>query len=157
MALFAFSNGFAGTQQANTTTYKTQVSITAATGATTLRRGWVYDVTFGTDGTPADNTVTYKIDRQTTVGTQTSITPAPLDTSDAAALLVCGGNTTVEPTITASTILLEVATNQRATYRWVAVPGSELVVPATNVAGLGARSKSPAYTGTTLVSWQFRE
>jgi hypothetical protein len=157
MARYSVSNGSSGTPQANTTTYKTQISLTAATGATTLRRGWVYDLNVGADGTPADNAMVYKVDRQTTVGTATTITAAPLDAADAAALLVSSANHTAEPTVTASTQLLEVAVNQRASYRWVAAPGSELIVPATNVAGLGLRSKSPAYTGTVTAQWQFYE
>lgn len=157
MAKYAQSNGAAGTQQANTTTYKTQWDLTAATGATTLRKAWIYDVTFGADGTPADNQVTYKIDRQTSTGTRTAAVPAPIDSSDAAALITAGVNTTIEPTVTAATQLLEIGTNERATYRWVAAPGSELVVPATNVAGLGGRSKSSAYTGTVITSFLFYE
>lgn len=157
MAKYALSNGSAGTQQAMTTTYKTLWDLTAATGATTLRKAWIYDVTFGTDGTPADNSVSYVINRQTTAGTRTSATPAPLDAGDAAALITAGVNTTIEPTITAATQLLEIATNQRATYRWVAAPGGELVVPATNTTGLGGRAKSPAYTGTALSVVHFWE
>jgi len=152
MSRYAVSNGNAGTQQANTTTYKTQIGLTAATGATTLRKAWIYDVMFGADGTPADNAMSYKLDRQTTVGTATSATPAPLDAGDAAALITCNVNHTAEPTVTAATQLIEVGVNQRASYRWVAAPGGELVVPATNTAGIGLRSKSPAYTGTVLCS-----
>src|SRR5262245_16013417 len=103
MAKYALSNGSAGTQQANTTTYKTQWDLTAATGATTLRRAWIYDVVFGADGTPADNEVSYVINRQTTTGTRTSATPAPIDAADAAALITAGVNTTIEPTITSAT------------------------------------------------------
>lgn len=157
MAKYAMSNGTGGTQQALTTTYKTLWDLTAATGATTLRKAWIYDVTFGCDGTPADNAVTHKIDRQTSTGTRTAAVPAPIDPSDAAALITAGVNTTIEPAVTGATQLLEIATNERATYRWVAAPGSELVVPATNVAGLGGRSKSPAYTGTAMSSLLFFE
>ena len=152
MAKYGMSNGNAGSAQNLTTTYKTLWDLTAATGATTLRKAWVYDVTFGTDGTPADNTVTYKIDRQTSTGTRSAATPAPLDSADAAALITAGVNTTIEPTVTSATQLLEIATNQRATYRWVAAPGGELVVPATNVAGLGGRAKSPAYASTAVAT-----
>jgi len=157
MAKYAVSNGTGGTPQAMTTTYKTIWDLTAATGATTLRKAFVYDMTFGADGTPADNAITWKVDRQTTTGTRTAATPAPLDAGDAAALITAGVNTTIEPTVTASTQLLEIAANQRATYRWVAAPGSELVVPATNVTGIGGRAKSPAYTGTVVGSVLFYE
>lgn len=157
MAKYAVGTGTAGTQQNMTTTYKTLASLTAATGATTLRRAWVYDLMFGADGTPADNVVTYKADRQTSVGTGTSATPAPLDAGDAAALIVGTANHTVEPIITAATQLIEIAVNQRASYRWVAAPGGELVVPATNVAGIGVRAKSPAYTSTCTAIAHFWE
>lgn len=155
MSRYALSNGNAGTPQAMTTTYKTLLSLTAATGATTLRRAWIYDILFGTDGTPADNVMSWKADRQSTVGTATSAVPAPLDAADAAALITANVNNTVEPTVTAATQLLEVGVNQRASYRWVAAPGGELVVPAVNVTGIGFRAKSPAYTGTALAtaSW----
>lgn len=156
MAKYAVTSG-AGTSQVNTTTYKTQADITAATGATTLRRAWVYDVMFGADGTPADNVLVYKIDRQTSTGTRTAIVPPPLDFGDAAALIVVGVATTIEPIVTATTQLIEIGVNQRASYRWVAAPGGELIVPATNVAGLGFRSKSPAYTGTVTVAINFWE
>lgn len=145
---YALSSASAGTQQANTTTYKTQMSLTAATGATTLRRAAIYDVMFGADGTPADNAMVFKLDRQTSLGTGTAATPAPLDGGDAAALITGNCNSTIEPTVTANTQLVEIPVNQRASYRWVAAPGGELIVPATNVAGIGLRSKSPAYTGT---------
>lgn len=157
MAKYGMTNLNGGTQQNLSTSYKTLWDLTAATGATTLRKAWIYDLTFGTDGTPADNTVTYKVDRQTTTGTRTAATPAPLDAGDAAALITAGVNTTIEGTITSATQLLEIATNQRATYRWVASPGGELVVPATNTTGLGGRAKSPAYTSTTVATVHFYE
>lgn len=157
MARYVVGTGTGGTQQNLTTTYKTLASLTAATGATTLRKAWIYDVMFGTDGTPADNTVTYKLDRQTSVGTGTTAVPAPIDSSDAAALIVATTNVTIEPTVTAATQLVEMAMNQRASYRWVAAPGGELVVPATNVAGIGARAKSPAYTSTAVCAIHFWE
>lgn len=157
MARYNLTNTMAGTQQAMTTTYKTLLSLTAATGATTLRRAWIYDVMIGADGTPADNAVSACVDRQTTVGTGSAATAAPLDGGDAAALITETTNNTIEPTITANTKLIEVTFNQRASYRWCAAPGSELVVPATDVAGLGLRAKSPAYTGTMLGSCQFWE
>lgn len=156
MSRYSLSNT-QGTPSSLTTTYKTQWDITAATGATTLRRGWVYDLMFGADGTPADNQVTYKVDRQTTTGTRTAATAAPLDAADAAGLLTCGVVTTIEPTVTAATQLVEISMNQRASYRWVAAPGGELVVPATNVAGVGGRAKSAAYTGTCTALVHFWE
>lgn len=157
MARYSFSNLHAGTQQNLSSSYKTLLSLTAATGATTLRRGWIYDIMVGADGTPADNSITYKVDRQTDVGTGTAGVGSPLDVGDAAGLLVETANNTIEPTVTAATQMFELAVNQRASYRWVAAPGGEVIVPATNTAGLGVRAKSSAYTSTTTATVHYWE
>lgn len=154
---YAGTNETFGTPQNMTTTYKTLFSLTAATGATTLRRGKIYDVLIGANGTPANNAMTFKLDRQTTVGTGTAALPTPLDPGDAAALLTGTANNTIEPTVTANTQLLVIGINQQASYRWVAAPDSELIVPATNVAGIGVRALSPAYTSTVMTTVQYLE
>ena len=157
MAKYALSSASAGTPQAMTTTYKTLAALTAATGATTLRRAYIYDVMFGADGTPADNVLTYKVDRQTTVGTGTAAAGALIDPNDAAGLITETVNHTIEPAVTAATQLIELPTNQRASYRWVAAPGGELIVPNVDVNGIGARAKSPAYTGTAVCTIHYYE
>lgn len=150
MAKYALANNgtVISTQQNLTTTYKTLVQLTSATGATTLRRAWIYDIMVGTDGTPADNAVNWIVNRNTSVGTATTLQPVPLDAADAAALITGRINHTIEPIITDSNGLVQLGVNQRASYRWVAYPGGELVVPATDVNGIGVRAKSPAYTST---------
>jgi hypothetical protein len=149
------------TQQNLSTAYKTITQIHATTGATTLRRGWIYDVMVGADGTPADNVINWVVNRNTTAGTATSHAPTPLEgpspTGDAAALLTGLVNHTIEPTVTDVTGLIQVAVNQRASYRWVAAPGGELVVPAVNVNGIGVRAKSPAYASTATASMSYWE
>jgi len=144
-------------QQNLTTTFKTLLSITAATGATTLRRAWLYDIMVGTDGTPADNAVNWIVNRQSTVGTATSHTAAQQDAADAAPLMTTNVNHTIEPTVTDQTGLVQLGVNQRASYRWVAYPGGELIVPATNTTGIGVRAKSPAYTSTATACVHFWE
>jgi hypothetical protein len=145
MAKYATSNELAGTKQVLTTTYKTQLALTAATA--TLTRAMIYDIMIGVPGTPADNYVEWDISRQTAAGTSTALTPNPLDGSIRAAGTVGSGNFTAEGTITATSSVFYIAVNQRASYRWVCAPGSELVIPATNLAGLALRAKSAAYTG----------
>ena len=118
-------------------------------GATaTPRRIKVYEMTFGCSGAPADNIFQWQAQRFTAAGTTTAVTPQPLDPADAAALSAGGSNATVEPTYTANQILLTVALNQRATFRWVAPPGGELVTPATNANGLGVTN--PVATALTV-------
>lgn len=149
MARYAVSNFVNGADQRQnlTTTFKTQIAVTAATGATTLRKAWIYDIMMGCDQTPADNAIGWCVDRQTSLGTGTTQVAPPLDAGDAAALITCTVGYTIEPIVTATTKLMEIGINQRAGYRWVAAPGGEFVVPATNVTGLGVRALSPAYAG----------
>jgi hypothetical protein len=155
MAKYAIGNDLGGSQQAVSGSYKTLVSMFA--GATT-RRGKMYDILIGTNGTPADNYMEWDVSRMTADGTGTSITPNALDPADAAALGTSKANYTAEPTVTANSSLFYVGVNQRASYRWVAAPGSELVYPATANNGLVLRTRSGGYTGTatgkTLVEEQ---
>ena len=142
MAKYAVSNFVNGADQRQnlTTTFKTQIAVTSATGATTLRKAWIYDFSVGCDQTPADNAIGWCVDRQSSLGTGTTQIAPPLDSTDAAALITCTVGYTIEPIVTATTKLWEMGINQRAGYRWVAYPGGEFVVPATNVNGLGMRA-----------------
>lgn len=152
MAKFSGNNS-AGTHQAITSTYKTLIQVTAQT--TSLKRGKLYDITFGTLGTPADQSYEWDVSRCTTLGTGgTTPVAAPLDPADAAAFTVVTVDVTAEPTITAATSQLYIAANQRASYRWVAAPGSELVWPATNLNGFALRTRSVS-GGTATASGQF--
>jgi hypothetical protein len=162
MANYTATNGStasAGTQQSITTTY---VSPCLSVGAPTTapHRGKIYDLLIGTNGTPADNAVEWDISRITTVSTAvaagTLITPQPLDPADGAATTVVTVNSTGSPTISIQNIFY-VGVNQRASYRWVAAPGSELVWPATSSNGFALRARSPGYTGTVTGNWMFQE
>lgn len=119
----------------------------------TQRRHRTLDIVVGVDGTPGDTAVRYAFQRCTALGTSTGVTPQALDPADVAALAVAGQNHTVEPTYTASAILLELVFNQRSTVRWFAAPGEELVCPATASNGIGIQTPvAPALSGwATLV------
>lgn len=112
-------------------------TILGVDAGTTARRGKVYDLVLGSDATPADNAAEYVLQRYTVDGTSTAVTPQALDPADAAALAEAGEAHSVEPTYTANAIMLQWAQNQRATYRWVAAPGGELVTTATAANGIG--------------------
>jgi hypothetical protein len=144
-----------GTQSTVSGSYKSVLSIAATTGS--LRRGKVFDLLIGTNGTPADNYLQWDISRMTAVGTATSVTPQALDPADTAALGTAANNYTAEPTITANSSLLNVGVNQRASYRWVAAPGSELVFPATANNGLALRTLSGGYTGSATGDYMYEE
>ena len=135
--------------------YKTVLDVFATSGA--LRRGKVFDVLIGTNGTPADNFLQWDISRMTADGTGTAVTPNPLDPADVAALATAKSNYSAEPTITASSSLFNVGVNQRASYRWVAAPGSELLFPATAGNGLALRALSGGYTGSATGDFMYEE
>lgn len=128
-------------------------SITA--DATRPRRFRLYDVLVGSEGSPADNAFLYVFQRVTAAGTSTGVTPRNLDPASATTELDAGQNHTVEPTYTASTELLFIPVNQRATMRWVAAPGAELVFPATASNGVGVQtptSSAVVITSTCYVN-----
>ena len=127
-----------------------------AVSTTQARRGKIYDLVFGSEATPADAALLWQVARYTAKGTSTAVTPKPLDFADAAFLGEAGENCTVEPTYTAGEIMLSVAVNQRATWRWVAAQGGELVYPATTANGFGIKTPTistgtPAITATVHV------
>lgn len=112
-------------------------STTAATAgiikleATAATRGFLYewDIFSAAAAAPVDQNYEVRLKRQTTAGTWTAATPAPLDTADAAA--VCVGGVASTAAGTASTVIANFGFNARAGFRWVAIPDSEIVVPAT--------------------------
>ena len=146
--------------------YATQLNRTASTtaslgtfgaDATRPRRGKWYDAIIGSEAAPADNAFLYLFQRCTALGTSTAVTPQPLDPADAATEADAGENHTVEPTYTANAVLLALPLNQRATFRWVAPAGGELVYPATASNGLGVQTPTAsavAITSTIYVEEQ---
>jgi len=158
MANYTATNGStasAGTQQATASAYTGAIlGVNAPTSGP--RRGKIYDLLIGTNGTPADNYMEWDISRVTTSSTATIITPQALDPADAAATSVVTVNSSTHGTVSIQNILY-VGVNQRASYRWVAAPGSELVWPATSSNGFQLRQRSGGYTGTATGAWMFQE
>lgn len=113
---------------------------TVTADATRPKRMKLYDAIIGAQGTVGDNPFLYTFQRCTAAGTSTAVVPQPLDPADAATEQDAGENHTIEPTYTAAAILLNIALNQRATFRWVSAPGSELVTPATASNGIGIQT-----------------
>jgi len=125
--------------------YQRTASTTLSVGAlvadaTRPRRGKVYDLILGSEAAAADNPFLYTLQRCTTLGTATTVVPQPLDPADAATEADAAENHTVEPTYTAAAILLNIALNQRATFRWQQDPAYGLVYPATAANGFGLQS-----------------
>jgi hypothetical protein len=151
MANFAITNGSTsggGTQQPTATAYVG--AILGMTAATSPHRIKIYDVLIGTNGTPADNFVEWDISRVTTSSSAagTILAATVLDSADSAVSTICTVNSSAFGTITTGSNVFYIGVNQRASYRWVAAPGSELVSPATSSNGFQLRCRSAAYGGT---------
>lgn len=119
-----------------TNTASTTVPMFTITGAATFRAR-LYDFVSGSDATPADVAGKFSFRRISSNGTtSTTVTPNALDPGDPASLATYTTAWSVNPTITASSDMLQIAHNARATVRWVAIPDGEIVIPATSGAGL---------------------
>lgn len=181
MANFTVSNstamGAGNVQQSVATTYKSLI-VAGNSSATTsnvfntggYRRGKLYDILIGTNGTPADNFMEFDVALITLGTTASGIVSTlisslsstfandPADVSIVAALQI---NSTAEVGINALTERWYVGINQRASYRWVAAPGSELLYPANSSAtgsnGLALRVRSGAYTNTATGTVMIQE
>jgi hypothetical protein len=125
---------------------------TITADATRPRRGMLYDLMIGSEATPADNPFLWQVQRCTTAGTSTGVTPTALDPADAATESDAGENHTITPTLTAGAILLSIPLNQRATFRWVAQPGCELIYPATASNGLAIETPTSSAVAVTAVA-----
>lgn len=136
----------------------TNLTIVTMISAATIRPR-LYDILIGCAATPADQATKFSLLRCTAAGTAgSSFTPIALDPNDPAALATCGqGVFSVEPTYTANSNLLVLDVNQRATVRWVAAPGGELMAPATASNGIGLRSLSGTGTATHEGSFHWEE
>lgn len=115
--------------------------------AASPRRARIYDWTIGCGASPADNAFIHIAQRCTTAPTGSAKTPNALDPADTlASTIVTDDTITVDGTLTAAAFLARKALNQRATFRWVAAPYGELLIPATAnngiMLGLSAASTS---------------
>ncbi len=123
--------------KANKGTASVQTILLLVAAAASPRRAKVYDYTIGCGATPGDNAFVHIVQRCTTAGTGAALTPNALDPADTLASTIVAKDTiTVDPTLTANAFLGRKALNQRATFRWVAAPYGELMIPATASNGI---------------------
>lgn len=122
--------------------------------ATPTCRGSITEVIVGSAATPGDQSADFLLNRTTAVGTEGSgLVPNNLDPGGPAGDFDSGlGVFSVEPTYTANKILLAWQQNQRITVRWLASPGRELMMTATQNNGAGLKTvtstSTQAYGGT---------
>jgi len=127
---------------------KTLVNLFAV-AATPTSRGAIYQlVVGGAAATPVDQQADFLLNRTTAVGTEGSgLVPNNLDPAGPAGqydsgLGVFGG----EPTYTSAKQLLGFQLNHRGTYTFMAIPGCELIMTATQNHGAGLKSVTSSST-----------
>lgn len=134
----------------------TDLCLVNLTGSASIRP-MVYDMIIGSDATPADVATEFNFDRTTDVGTGgsplTEVALDPLTVGASAAGL--GGTFTTDPTD--GNALMMIALNQRATFRWVAAPGGELIATASANNGVGLYSVASGGTPNINVSLYWQE
>ena len=111
--------------------------LSSTADATRPRRGKWYFATFGSEAAAADNPFLWQLQRCTTAGTSTPVTPQQIDPGDAATEFDGGHIHTVNPTFTANAFMFSIPLNQRSTYRWEAPLYGEPTWPATASNGFG--------------------
>ena len=122
---------------------------------------WLSDVTrprklqlmewnFGSEASPADNAFLWQILRVTAIGAQAggAVTPVSLGDAEAATESDTLENLSTNPTV--GSVLLSIPLNQRATNRWVAQPGVDVLSPAT--ASNCYICETPTMTGVAITS-----
>jgi len=133
-----------------TTTFKTYCEmVSAATG-----RGQLFELNVGADGAPnaTDCQIVYDVSRCTVSCTGVAAIINPMNPADAASRTTGKINASAEGTVTANSMVWSVILNQRASQRWIAAPGYELMWPNTSANGLVARALSPTYAAPAGVS-----
>jgi hypothetical protein len=185
MANYGVTNStyFGVAQPAVGSSYTALIAVAASTEAANMnsaaggptyagfRRGRIYDILVGTNGTPADNAMEWICQRVTAgstpawVGSISTVSSQfALDVADNGFSAFATINTTTTSSLAFSLVQNPpwyVGVNQRASYRWVAAPGSEIVWPANTSAtgnnGLVLSVKSAGYTGTATGAIMFNE
>ena len=131
-----------------------QLAIYMATAAGV--RPKIFEFAVGSSASPADQASRYLIARSSTGAPTGGANPAigPLDFADPAALATSYDSATGGETM--STVLMMFSVNLRATFRWVAAPTKEFVIPNTQYAGCGLQvaAQTAAYNVDLTLMWE---
>ncbi len=124
-----------------------------------VKRGWVYDALFSQGGAAGDGTIRWEVNRATTSATGAAAVEVALDPGSGVALLLSEEEVTVGPTVTVDTQMLDFDLNQRASFRWVASPDGEIIVPATATEGIliTASNQGAVYAGIARCTLHWEE
>ncbi|MEE9366730.1 MAG: hypothetical protein V3W44_08595 [Dehalococcoidales bacterium] len=127
-------------------------------GATTIRAK-ISEFTVSARGAPVDDSIRSVLQRWTTsAGTAgAAVTPIPADFDAPASITTAGENHSGEPTYTSNEDLWNHNVHVRATHRYVAPPGREIMLPAVATTGVGMQQLALTYTGDSDVGFFFEE
>jgi hypothetical protein len=145
-----------GVSGALTTTVKTALGVQQP--ASTLKgRIELYQLILSSAATPADNSIEWIVQKTSTAGTSTAVTPTDVDDASNTAVGAAGQTFTAEPTAVSNTILLDIGLNQRSPYTVVLGPGFEWPIANTASRGIGVGAKHPSATPTVNATAYWRE
>ncbi len=126
--------------------------------STAAVRPGIYDILFGHGSAPADTVVRWEVPRGGTASaTGTPAVENALDPGAPTAECVTEEEITASSTIIVDSQLLDFDLNQRATFRWVAAPGSELKIAAVATDSIFFNASSASYTGIARVTVLWEE
>lgn len=134
--------------------YKTALALISTT---TIRPEIIF-ISLGTLGTPADNAMSWLIQRFTSPGTGTSVTPAKENPSDPSSSATAAQAHSSEPTYTANEFPFpQQALHQKNSLLWQSDSGKGIILPATANNGVGVQVKSASYTGDVAVGFMYED
>ncbi len=119
---------------------QTLVNIFSVAG---VSRGKVNNIIVSSGAAPDDQANNFEVKRTTGVGVEgAGVVPNPLDPDTVASGFDAGEGHSTEPTETANSEMLAFSLNQRATFSWLANPGSEIIMPATTNNGVNVARRT---------------
>ncbi len=124
-------------------------------GSATIRIS-LFDFVIGTAATPAEAANSYEIVRSTTAGiTGTALTEEPFDPISPTAAATGEGGTWMTVPVSGADVFGPFGLHQKATYRWVAQPGREIISAAATGDGLtiGVKIANATVDITYTVVW----
>jgi hypothetical protein len=145
-----------GVSGALTTTIKTALGIQQP--ASSLKgRMEQYGLILSSAATPADVSIEWIVQKTSTAGTSTAVTPTDVDDASNTAVGAAGQTFTAEPTAVSNTILLDIGLNLRSVYTVVLGSGYEWPIANTASRGIGVGAKHASSTAAVLATGYWRE
>jgi hypothetical protein len=144
----------AGVSGALSTSLKSVVGVRQP--ATPLDLIGVYCVVLGSTDTTTDSNLEYTIQRYSTAGTSTSVTPTDVEDLAQTNSGLAGQTFTAEPTVVSNSVLLNIGVNQRGAYQLVMAPGYEwnIALTANRQITIAAKHASATPTTKATIFWK---